>query len=48
MIPVLTSYDKNINQPKLTEQKNPFGYIVPLPQVDIVPPPPPRVDRNKN
>ena len=29
MIPVSTLYDEYIYQPKLTEQKNPFEYIVP-------------------
>ena len=29
MIPVLTLYDEYIDRPKLTEQKNPFEYIVP-------------------
>ena len=31
MIPVSTLYDEYIDQPKLTEQKNPFEYIVPSP-----------------
>ena len=35
MIPVSTLYDEYIDRPKLTEQKNPFEYIVP-------PPPPPQ------
>ena len=33
MIPVSTLYDKYIDRPKLSEQKNPFEYIVPPPQV---------------
>ena len=33
MIPVSTLYDEYIDRPKLTEQKNPFEYIVlPPPQ----------------
>ena len=31
MIPVSTLYDEYIDRPKLTEQKNPFEYIVPSP-----------------
>ena len=31
MIPVSTLYDEYIDRPKLTEQKNPFEYIVPPP-----------------
>ena len=34
MLPVSTLYDEYIDRPNLTEQKNPFEYIVP-------PPPPP-------
>ena len=29
MIPVSTLYDEYIDRPKLSEQKNPFEYIVP-------------------
>ena len=29
MIPVLTLYDEYTDRPKLSEQKNPFYYIVP-------------------
>ena len=29
MIPVSTLYDEYIDRPKLTEQKNPFEYVVP-------------------
>ena len=36
MIPLTFLYDDYIYRPKLTEQKNPFEYIVP-------PPPPPQV-----
>ena len=32
MIPYTPHYNKNIDWSKLTEQKNPFEYIVPLPQ----------------
>ena len=32
MIPVSTLYDEYIDRRKLTEQKNPFEYIVPPPQ----------------
>ena len=32
MIPVSTLYDEYIDRRKLTEQKNPFEYIVPHPQ----------------
>ena len=35
MIPVSTLYDEYIDLPKLSEQKNPFEYLVP-------PPPPSR------
>ena len=31
MIPLTFFYDEYIDRPKLTEQKNPFEYIVPLP-----------------
>ena len=31
MIPVPTLYDEYIDRPKLTEQKNPFEYVVPPP-----------------
>ena len=31
MMPVSTLYDEYIDRPKLTEQKNPFEYIVPPP-----------------
>ena len=31
MIPHTTLYDDYIDRPKLTEQKNPFEYIVPAP-----------------
>ena len=31
MIPLTTLYDDYIDRPKLTEQKNPFEYIVPPP-----------------
>ena len=31
MIPLTTLLDDYIDQPKLTEQKNPFEYIVPPP-----------------
>ena len=31
MKPVSTFYDEYIDRPKLTEQKNPFKYIVPSP-----------------
>ena len=31
MVPVSTLYDEYIDRPKLTEQKNPFEYIVPPP-----------------
>ena len=31
MIPVSTLFDEYIDRPKLTEQKNPFEYIVPPP-----------------
>ena len=31
LIPITTLYDENIDRPKLTEQKNPFEYIVPPP-----------------
>ena len=31
IIPVSTLYDEYIDRPKLSEQKNPFVYIVPLP-----------------
>ena len=31
MIPVSTLYGEYIDRPKLTEQKNPFEYIVPPP-----------------
>ena len=31
MTPVSTLYDEYIDRPKLTEQKNPFEYIVPPP-----------------
>ena len=31
MIPVSTLCDEYIDRPKLTEQKNPFEYIVPPP-----------------
>ena len=41
MIPVSTLYDEYIDLPKLTEQKNPFEYIVP-------PPPPLKRGRNNN
>ena len=33
MIPPTSLYDEYIDRPKLTEQKNPFDYIVPPPQV---------------
>ena len=33
MIPLTFLYDEYIDRPKLTEQKNPFEYIVPPPQV---------------
>ena len=33
MIPVTFLYDEHIDRPKLSEQKNPFEYIVPPPQV---------------
>ena len=36
MIPLTFLYDEYIDRPKLSEQKNPFEYIVPPP-----PPPPP-------
>ena len=29
MIPLIFLYDENIDRPKLSEQKNPFEYIVP-------------------
>ena len=29
MIPLTTLYDEYIDRPKLSEQKNPFEYIVP-------------------
>ena len=29
MIPVSTLYDEYIDRPKLSEQKNPFQYVVP-------------------
>ena len=41
MIPVSTLYDEYIDRPKLSEQKNPFEYIVP-------PPPPPLKRGRKN
>ena len=31
MIPLTTLYDGYIDRPKLTEQKNPFEYLVPPP-----------------
>ena len=31
MIPLTFLYDEFIDRPKLTEQKNPFDYIVPSP-----------------
>ena len=40
MIPLTILYDEYIDWPKLTEQKNPFEYIVP-------PPPPHKWGRNK-
>ena len=40
MIPVSTLNDEYIHRPKLTEQKNPFEYIVP--------PPPPPLKRGRN
>ena len=34
MIPLTTLYDEYIDRSKLSEQKNPFEYIVPVPQED--------------
>ena len=33
MVPVSILYDEYLDRPKLFEQKNPFEYIVPPPQV---------------
>ena len=35
MIPVSTLYDEYIDRPKLTQQKNPFEYIVPPPSIGV-------------